>query len=109
MAIYQFNVVTFRLLYPAFANANAFPTDALQQFWYNALSYIEPFDTPNLWGYRRQQAINLMTAHLVALSVLIATGQTPGYVTAGTVDKISVTLDPPPKPDQWQWWLDLTP
>lgn len=109
MSVYQFDVTQFRTLYPAFANVGAFPTATLQQFWYNALSYIEPYPTPNLYGYRRLQAINLMTAHLVALSVLIAAGQTPGIVSGATIDKISVTLDPPPKPNQFQWWLNTTP
>ena len=50
-----------------------------------------------------------MTAHLLALSVMIASGNTPGVMVAATIDKISITLEPPPAPNAWQYWLQTTP
>jgi hypothetical protein len=50
-----------------------------------------------------------MTAHLAAISVLIAAGQIPGLVQNATIDKITVGLTPPPIPNQFQWWLNITP
>jgi hypothetical protein len=30
-------------------------------------------------------------------------------VSGASVDKVSVTLTPPPVKSQWQWWMSLTP
>ena len=104
----SFNVEAFRALYPAFAATP--PTDAtLQAYWDAATCYISNKNCGSLRGNCRQQALNLMTAHLAALSVIIAAGQTPGQVQSSTIDKISVTLTPPVQDNQWQWWLGTTP
>lgn len=50
-----------------------------------------------------------MTAHLTALSDLAAQSQTPGYEQSATIDKVSVSLTPPPNKNQWQFWLNTTP
>lgn len=62
-----------------------------------------------LEGECRYRALTLLTAHLAALGVLIAAGQVPGLVQTATVDKVSVSLTPPPILTQFQWWLSLTP
>ena len=109
-AILTFNVTEFRLLFPAFANETQFPTVRLQMYWDSATCYITDIGNYGwLQGRCRQLAINYMTAHLTAISVLIAAGQTPGLVQNATVDKVSVGLTPPPLKNQWQWWLSTTP
>jgi len=45
----------------------------------------------------------------LALSAKANSGDVAGVVTAATIDKISVTLMPPPGLNQWQWWLNQTP
>lgn len=107
--VITFNVTEFRASFPAFASEAAFPTPTLQGYWDSATCYISDVNYGRLKGSCRAQALNLMTAHLAALSVLIANGQTPALVQGSTVDKISVTLTPPPFKNQWQWWLALTP
>jgi hypothetical protein len=62
-----------------------------------------------LSGQARYWGLNLMTAHLTALSVIIAGGQVPGLVQTATIDKVNVSLTPPPLKTQYQWWLSLTP
>lgn len=108
----QFDVAAFRLAYPAFANPNTFYADAtLQQYWNSAINYISNY-SPNcsLFPVAKQAlALNYMTAHLAELSNIIRCGNTPGMVTSATIDKVSVTLQPPPEVNQWQWWLNLTP
>jgi len=110
MAILTFNVASFRVQFPAFESAITFPTVTLQAYWDAAICYI---DDNGSYGWLvngcRQLAINLMTAHLTSLSVLIAAGQVPGLVQNATVDKVTVGLTPPPLKNQWQWWLSLTP
>lgn len=110
MAIIEFDVTEFREMFPAFANATTFPTPMLQMYWDMAICYVDDNGSYGwMQGDCRKLAINLMTAHLVALSVLIAAGQNPGFVTASTIDKISVTLEAPPVKTQWAWWLSNTP
>ena len=109
-AILTFDVTSFRAQFPAFMNPTMFPDATLQLYWNNATAYVS--DVGNfgrLQGTDRQLALNLMTAHLTAISVLIANGQIPNIVDASTIDKISVTLLPPPVKTEWQWWLCTTP
>ena len=108
--IIEFDVTLFREQFPAFASVATFPDARLQMYWDNATCYVS--DVGNygwLQGRCRRLAINYMTAHLTALSVLIAAGQTPGLVQNSAIDKISVGLTPPPLKNQWQWWLSTTP
>lgn len=110
MTIILFDVGEFRIAFPAFSNPVTFPTDTLQAYWDAATCYVD--DEGNygwLQGDCRRRALDLMTAHLTALSVLIAGGQVPGLVQAATIDKVTVSLTPPPLKNQWQWWLSLTP
>lgn len=110
MAIILFDPTEFRLAFPAFANETTFPTPTLQRYWDMAICYVDDNGSYGwLQGDCRRLAINLMTAHLLAISVLIAAGQTPGLVQSSTIDKISVSLTPPPLKNQWQWWLSTTP
>lgn len=109
-AIIVFDVTQFRAQFPAFQNPVMFPTATLQMYWDSATCYVS--DTGNygwLQGDCRRLAINLMTAHLAALSVLIASGQVPYLAQNATIDKVSVGLTPPPLKNQWQWWLMTTP
>jgi hypothetical protein len=109
----QYNDAAFRALFPAFANMTAFSQATLQAYWDSATAYISNRNGGCYWGgmtlAQQTLALNQMTAHLVALSGLIASGQTPGLLVGATVDKISVTIEPPPSPNQWQYWLQTTP
>ena len=109
MAILTFDVALFRQQFPAFANVTTFPDVMLQMYWDMATCYISDSDYGWLSGTCRQLAINLMTAHLTAISVLIANGQTSILVKGAHIDKISVDLQTPPLKNQWQWWLQTTP
>jgi hypothetical protein len=104
-----FDVALFREQFPAFSDVTTFPDAMLQMYWDMATCYISDCDYGWLNGTCRQLAINLMTAHLTALSVLIAAGTTPQLISSSTVDKITVTLKMPETPNQWRWWLNTTP
>lgn len=109
MPDYVLDVPTFRVTYPAFANATSFPDDTLLSYFDTSGYYIANENYGYLAGDARYKALTLMTAHLAAISVMIASGQTPGLVQSSGVDKISVSLTPPPVDTQFQWWLCLTP
>ena len=109
MALHTFDVDLFREQFPAFSNPVTFPDAQLQMYWDMAVCYINPNDFCYLTGDCLQLALNLMTAHLTALSVLIADGQNPGFIDSATIDKVSVSLQAPPIGSQWGWWLSSTP
>lgn len=112
MAEHTFDIPTFRLLYPAFADATAFPDNYLQAQWDAGGVYLGTYDTCLVSGARRTLMLNLMAAHLTQLNVIIAAGgSTPsvGVLTSATVDKVTVTNAPPPIKNGWQQWLASTP
>lgn len=108
-AVLTFDVAAFRAQFPAFASAATYPDLTLQGYWDAAICYVSDVNTGRLMDDCRQRAINMMTAHLTALADIIASGKTVGYAQSATVDKVSVTMTPPPVRSQWQWWLNLTP
>lgn len=111
MAEFTFDPAAFRLMYPAFASESLYPDATLQMYWDAAGCYIANDDIKcgQLQGQCRFQALNLLTAHLLFLGTLVQKGQTPGIVTASSIDKISVSLLPPPVPNAWAWWLNGSP
>lgn len=109
MTTLTFDVTLFRQQFPAFADPTAFPDAQLQMYWDMATCFMSDEDYGWLNGACRQLALNMMTAHLTATSVLIANGQTSILVQGATIDKVTVTLKPPETPNEWRWWLNTTP
>lgn len=110
MAVIVFNVAAFRTAFPAFSDVAAFPNALLQGNWDSAACIISTNDgCYSLRGASRERALNLLTAHLTALGVIIASGQTPGVMTQATIDKVSITLQAPPVKTEFEWWLTQTP
>lgn len=107
--VFTFDYATFIVSYPAFSNATAFPEATLQGYWDVAINYISDTNLGYLNGNARLLAINLFTAHLAALSVIIAGGMSPLLVQGAGVDKVNVSLTPPPLKNRFQWWLSTTP
>ncbi len=108
-ALISFDICAFRSSFPAFADNTIYSEASLVATWNAATSYISPQNYGYLQGEDRARALHLMTAHLVAIADIVKAGQMPSMVSASTVDKVSVTLTPPPVKSQWQWWLSLTP
>lgn len=106
------NITTFRALYPQFASATTFPDAAIQMQFDQATGYVSADTYGDMTEAARTSALYLMTAHLLALGVIIAQngyqGQA-GVVQAATIDGVAVTLQPPPVRGQWRWWLNATP
>lgn len=110
MSVFTFDVTSFRLMFPVFEDQNRYPDVRLQMYWTMGTSYID--DNNVNWGAMkgadRLLALNLMTAHLTWLSVLVQEGQTPYVIQGSAIDKINITLTPPPIPNQYRWWLQTT-
>lgn len=111
MTTISFDVAAFRIAYPAFSDVTKYPTVTLDMYWDTSTQYIsnQDYGCWMLSDGARVLALNLLTAHLAALFTIIAGGETPGVLTAATIDKISVTMQAPPLRTQWQWWLNQTP
>lgn len=109
MTTITFDPAAFRVLFPTFQTP---PSDATLQAWFDLATATisnEDYGCLILTGAARVQALNLMTAHIGTLFDMIASGQTPGYETSATVDKVSVTVQAPPGKSQFIWWLNTTP
>ncbi len=112
MSIILFNPSAFRAQFPAFQCTPAISDLTLQAYFDNATQYISNRYTScwqNFTLAQRTLALNLMTAHLTSIAQMAYAGDLPGVVTGATVDKVSVTLEPPPALNQWQYWLQSTP
>ena len=111
MSVITFDVAAFRAAFPAFASEAVYSDESLQTQFDAACSFISPNGSNWYSGFTEQlrtRALYLMTAHLVQLSASMVAGQTPGQVQSSGIDKISVSMTPPPQRNQWQWWLGLT-
>lgn len=113
MSTITLDIAAFRALFPQFAGTP--PTDALiTAQWGMATAYVSPDTYGDMPVAARTYALQLMTAHLLALGVIIANGGTytgtPGVVTQSKVGDIAVSLAQPPYgTSQWRYWLSLTP
>lgn len=106
-------IADFRAAFPQFANATTFPDVMVQLNFDMATAYVSADTYGGMPTAARTSALYLMTAHLLALGVIIAAGGytgRPGIVTASRVGDVQVTLLPPPiGTSQWRWWLNTTP
>lgn len=113
MAKVIFNASDFRTLFPEFVCTPPIPDSTLQVYFDTAELYISNSGYHNRIGglneKQRKQALYLMTAHLAQISRNIKDGSSTGVITQASVDKVSVTLAPPPAETQWQYWLQSTP
>ena len=72
-----------------------------------ALLYISPYSA--FCRDRKQYVVFLLTAHLLALQGNINNGEnTGGLQTSASIDKVSVSVAPPPFSDGFEYWLNQT-
>ncbi|POP42330.1 DUF4054 domain-containing protein [Superficieibacter electus] len=116
MAALTFDAALFRKQIPAYADPEKYPDSEIESWWEQAACYISTENYGWLNGDSRALAINLMAAHLMALSAAGSSGAAAnvagagGIVTGATIDKVSVTLAAPPAAsDEFDYWLTLTP
>lgn len=117
MAVVVFDPTTFRAQFPQFTSVTLYPNAQLQMYFDTAEEFISNRDNLTACGCgsgslrpkKLALALNLMTAHLAALGIQAAAGETTGLLQSATIDKVSVSLTPPPNKNQWQWWLNQTP
>jgi hypothetical protein len=111
MTAIAFDPAVFRLQFKAFGNVNCFPDATLSGWWDIATGFISDWPSCPFTGKQQTQALNLMTAHIGAIFTAIASGEPTVQMTQATIDKVNVTVEPPPvqQMSQFQYWLGLTP
>lgn len=109
-------IAEFRAAFPAFADELKYPDAMLQVQWTIGACYISDrgCSCSTTDGVDCRQTMQyLMLAHLLWLNTIIMAGGsgtgTAGVVTSARIDKVAVTLAPPPVTDEWSWWLNGTP
>jgi hypothetical protein len=112
MTTITLNPAAFRALFPQFADPAKFPDAALEVQFGMATGYVSADSYGDMTVPVRTSALYTMTAHLLALGVIIASGNysgQPGIVIASRVGDVQVQMQPPPERGQWRYWLNLTP
>jgi len=106
-----FDVTLFREQFPKYADPLDYPDATLQMYWDLATCFVSDLNCGALKDSCRQYALNLLVAHYAYINTITnapGDGQ-PQIETASTVGRVSVTLQPPPSRDLWDWWLNLSP
>jgi hypothetical protein len=112
MSTITLDPAAFRALFPQFADPVKWPDAALSIQFGAATGYVSADTYGDMTVAARTNALYLMTAHLLALGVTIASGNytgQPGIVINSRVGDVQVQLQPPPERGQWRYWLNLTP
>lgn len=111
MTTITFDAAAFRALFaPAFDSTVTYPTPLLQLYFNLGTTIVTNQDSAcyALNGDARAEALNLLVAHMATLFTQINAGEVPSLETSATIDRISVTVQPPPATTQFAWWLGLT-
>lgn len=105
-----FDYASFIIVAPSYSNLTTYPEAAIQNYWNMATNYMSTLATfGQLQGTQRQYGLNLLTAHLLYIAGLTQGGTVPYLMQSSTIDKVSVTLTPPPLKNQFVWWLSSSP
>jgi hypothetical protein len=109
MTAFTYDDAYFRASFPALADVNSYPQAVVSNYFTLGGSYIANTNYGRLNGDNKKYALNLITAHLALLNTLISEGGNPAIITSSGIDKINVTLAPPPAKNMFDYWLSTTP
>lgn len=106
----QLSVEEMRVLLRAFQDTQKYPENVLSISLTLAQQYIHPQDCCLLKGLSRRLAIYYMAAHVQTLQDQAVSGNlSNGVPTSASIDRVSVSVAPPPYKDQYEYWLNQTP
>lgn len=111
MATQTLDLTAFRASFPAFSDVGKYPDAQVNMFFEVAGEYMTLQDSfcGGLSGATLNWALQLLTAHLLQIQTLIGQGQTSVIVQGATIDKVALTLMPPPVKTAFEWWLGTSP
>lgn len=108
MAQVLLDIPLFRAQFCAFKDQGLYPDSCITVNWDMATCYFQD-NNPCFTDSCTRLILNSLTAHLLELNNIITSGESVGVVTSATIDKVTVTLAPPPGEDQWDRRLSSTP
>lgn len=98
----EYTAQVFISQFPEFENA-----ENIDLYINRALLYVSPWSA--FCKDRKQYVVFLLAAHLLALQGNINNGETTGGLQTGaSIDKVSVSVAPPPFSDGFEYWLSQT-
>lgn len=107
-----FDPALFRARFAEFADPLSYLDLDLQTAWDMATFHVSNESASGCGGLtdgQRTLVIQLMAAHMLRIAKAVdaagAGTATTGVVTGATIDKVNVTLMPPPARDTWAYWL----
>lgn len=103
-----FDVTQFRAQYPQFADPLKFPDAQLQNNWDLATCYMTPENYGILQDGCRQKALNMLTAHITALSLQYNMGEITAVLQSAGIDKVNINTVAPPIRNALDYWLYQT-
>lgn len=105
----------FRVQFPAFADMVKYPDATIKGIFDRAACIIKLNAGCGCGAVLpcRLHALYLLSAHILALSEQAAKAQqgqnVAGFATSASIDKVSVSIAPPPVKNGFQYWLSTTP
>lgn len=86
------DIDAFRSQYPAFSDSTVYPDSMLGIWWIPATCQFSPVANCYVSYDCVEQVLYAILAHYLYISTSAANGVQTGYITSGTVDKISVSM-----------------
>lgn len=108
MATLAFDVAAFRAQFPGLFPDPPNTDSFIEIFWDSATCYVSTSTAGSLSEACRRQVLNLVTAHLITLMESSVAGNQGGFVTTASIDKISVTIQPPDSKGAFRFFLNQT-
>lgn len=109
MGAIAYDDALFRAQFPEFSDAAKYPEVLVEGYWDMSTNYINIDGFGMLTAKSLPLAVNQCTAHMLVLAKQAGRGKQAGFKVATTVDKVSVSVLPPPVKDQFSWWLSGSP
>ena len=104
-----FDVALFRVQFPEFADAAAYPDAVLEACFMTAECFVLNESNPCLSDACLLLVLHALTAHICKLNDLNTNGGAVGIVTSASVGSVSVTAaEYPFGSDAWKYWMGLT-
>lgn len=105
-----FDYSLFIAQFSAYSDSTKYPQSVLQGYWDVSIDYISNAAfCGSLTGAKRQYALNLLVAHFAYINDAIAKGESLGFATSASVDKVSVSIAAPRNRNEWEFWLNGSP
>lgn len=112
MAEHVLDIPGFRAMFPGAFPEPPYSDAVITAYWSIATCAMDTADSCAISGDCLQTALNLMTAHIMTILGGAGASGKPvpvGVKVSATVDKVSVSYDPPPFKSGWQAWLAQSP